>query len=181
MVRGYGLRVFCFRELKLRTNWDPRRLRDPGDAVRRAADAGRQPDRRIGPQHHRAVLGAGRDPEARHHATLRRPAVMTFCYICGISAPKTLSGLWRFTIIVWRDPRRAGWLMWAYFLLSLVVGSVVYFSVGPASSGQSSLGYDWIVSAFFAWRAHSSAFCLNHVARDIGGSCIGQPSVSVQY
>jgi hypothetical protein len=77
---------------------------------------------------------------------------MTFCYICGISAPKTLSGLWRFTIIVWRDPRRAGWLMWAYFLLSLVVGSVVYFSVGPASSGQSSHGYDWIVSAFFAWR-----------------------------
>ncbi len=53
---------------------------------------------------------------------------------------------------MWRDPRRAGWLMWAYFLLSLVVGSVIYLSVGPASSGQAGNGYGWIFSAFFSWR-----------------------------
>ena len=53
---------------------------------------------------------------------------------------------------MWRDPRRAGWLMWAYFLLSLVAGSVIYLRVGPASSGQAGHGYNWIFSAFFAWR-----------------------------
>ncbi|TVZ05149.1 hypothetical protein EAS64_11150 [Trebonia kvetii] len=61
-------------------------------------------------------------------------------------------GAGRFAIGMWHDPRRAGWLMWAYFLLSLIVGSVVYLSVGPASSGQPGHGYNWIFSAFFAWR-----------------------------
>lgn len=58
----------------------------------------------------------------------------------------------RCTIGVWRDPRRAGWLMLAYFLLSLVAGSVVHISVGPASSAQAHDGYDWIVCAFLSWR-----------------------------
>lgn len=55
-------------------------------------------------------------------------------------------------ISVWRDPRRAGWLMWAYFLLSLAVGPVVHLSVGSASPGHAGDGYDWIFSAFFSWR-----------------------------
>jgi hypothetical protein len=56
---------------------------------------------------------------------------------------------------LWRDPRRAWLLMWAYFLLSLAVGPVIYLYVGPAGvSPMSAVGhwYDWIFSAFFAWR-----------------------------
>lgn len=60
--------------------------------------------------------------------------------------------LGRFTIIVWRDPRRAGWLMLLFFVLSLVVGSVVSVRAGANSSAQAGNGYDWIISAFFSWR-----------------------------
>lgn len=56
---------------------------------------------------------------------------------------------------LWRDPRRAWLLMWSYFLLSLAVGPVIYLYIGPESvSPMSAAGhwYDWIFSAFFAWR-----------------------------
>ena len=44
--------------------------------------------------------------------------------------------------------------MWAYFLLSLAVGPIVSLYIGPAglSPLSASHWYDWIFSAFFAWR-----------------------------
>jgi hypothetical protein len=60
-------------------------------------------------------------------------------------------------IDLWRDPRRAGLLMGAWFLVSLLVRPVVYVHAGtggtplqpPTGVAQVSA---WVVSAFFAWR-----------------------------
>jgi hypothetical protein len=93
-----------------------------------------------------------------------------------------LSGPGRFTISVWRDPRRAGWLMWAYFLLSLVAGSVLYLRVGPASGGQSGDRYDWIASAFFAWRVTRGGR-ISRMLLIIGGglACLGTASTVARH
>jgi hypothetical protein len=53
---------------------------------------------------------------------------------------------------LWRDPRRAGWLMSAYFLLSLVTGPVIYLRVGPAPLAPGPGAFGWVFSAFFGWR-----------------------------
>jgi hypothetical protein len=53
---------------------------------------------------------------------------------------------------LWRDPRHAGGLMSAYFLLSLVTGPVIYLNVGPAPLASGRGAFGWVFSAFFAWR-----------------------------
>jgi hypothetical protein len=61
----------------------------------------------------------------------------------------------QYGIALWRDPRRAWLLMWAYFLLSLAVGPVISLYIGPAGVSPMSAAshwYDWIFSAFFACR-----------------------------
>jgi hypothetical protein len=52
----------------------------------------------------------------------------------------------------WRDPRRAGLLMWAYFLISVAVGSGISIRAGTGPSGPTGHLSGAIVSAFFAWR-----------------------------
>jgi hypothetical protein len=80
----------------------------------------------------------------------------------GCATPERKTGLkgalgvsQQYGVVLWRDPRRAWLLMWAYFLLSLAVGPVIYLYIGPGGvSPMSAAGhwYDWIFSAFFAWR-----------------------------
>jgi hypothetical protein len=79
----------------------------------------------------------------------------------GRAAPERRTGLkgalgvsQQYGIVLWRDPRRAWLLMWAYFLLSLAVSPIIYLYIGPAGVSPMSAGhwYDWIFSAFFAWR-----------------------------
>jgi hypothetical protein len=79
----------------------------------------------------------------------------------GRAAPERKTGLkgalgvsQQYGIALWRDPRRAWLLMWAYFLLSLAVGPIISLYIGPAGLSPMSAGhwYDWIFSAFFAWR-----------------------------
>jgi hypothetical protein len=62
---------------------------------------------------------------------------------------------------LWRDPRQAGLLMCAYFLLALAVGPAVYVnaragsfsaSVGNGPAGPPGWLYGAAFSAFFAWR-----------------------------
>jgi hypothetical protein len=62
---------------------------------------------------------------------------------------------------LWRDPRQAGLLMCAFFLLALAVGPAIFFSAGAGSVNVSSgsgparppgLLYGAAFSAFFAWR-----------------------------
>ena len=53
---------------------------------------------------------------------------------------------------LWRDPRRAGWLMLVYFLLSPVTGPVIYLRVSPAPLASGPGAFGWVFSAFFAWR-----------------------------
>lgn len=65
---------------------------------------------------------------------------------------KVRPGMSRAWNSLWRDQRRAGWLMSAYFLLSLVTGPVVYLSVGTASLPPGPRAFGWVFSAFFAWR-----------------------------
>jgi hypothetical protein len=64
----------------------------------------------------------------------------------------------QYGIALWRDPRRAWLLMWAYFLLSLAVGPVISLYIGPAGPSPMSAShwYNWIFSAFFAWRVASA-------------------------
>jgi bacteriorhodopsin len=52
----------------------------------------------------------------------------------------------------WRDPQRAGLLMWAYFLISLAVGPVIFIRAGTGSPGSAGHASGAIVSAFLAWR-----------------------------
>ena len=50
---------------------------------------------------------------------------------------------------LWRDPRRAGLLMGAYFLLSFATGPAIFVRIGTgALSGLAG----WALLAFFAWR-----------------------------
>jgi hypothetical protein len=65
---------------------------------------------------------------------------------------KVRPGMSRAWNSLWRDPRRAGWLMSAYFLLSLVTGPVIYLRVGPAPLVPGPGAFGWVFSAFFAWR-----------------------------
>jgi hypothetical protein len=51
--------------------------------------------------------------------------------------------------VLWRDPRRAGLLMGAYFLLSLATGPAISVRIG---TGALSDVAGWACSAFFAWR-----------------------------
>ena len=51
--------------------------------------------------------------------------------------------------VLWRDPRWAGLLMGAYFLLSLVTGPAISVRLG---TGILSLVTGWVCSAFFSWR-----------------------------
>jgi len=78
----------------------------------------------------------------------------------------------------WVDPRRAGWLMSAYFLLSLVTGPVIYFKVGyaPLAAGAGALGP--VFSAFFAWRV-SRGGRVSRVLLFVGAvlSCLAAASV----
>jgi hypothetical protein len=59
-------------------------------------------------------------------------------------------------VTLWRDERRAGLLMLAYFMLSLALppeAGYVYIGHSTASGAPpSSRDFAWIVTAFFAWR-----------------------------
>jgi hypothetical protein len=50
----------------------------------------------------------------------------------------------------WRDPGRAGWLMWAYFLVSLSVSPALFVHGGPGEPKNQP--QDYVVIAFLAWR-----------------------------
>lgn len=54
--------------------------------------------------------------------------------------------------MVWRDPRRAGLLMAACFLISLAVSPGVFLKVGSGPPGLGTHVFGALVSAFFAWR-----------------------------
>jgi hypothetical protein len=52
----------------------------------------------------------------------------------------------------WRDPKRAGTLTWAYFLISLAFGPVFYATAGGSSAELRRRGLSVAVTAFLAWR-----------------------------
>ena len=54
--------------------------------------------------------------------------------------------------MLWRDPRRAGMLIAASFLISLAVGQSVFLKVGSGPPGIGTHVLGALVSAFFAWR-----------------------------
>ena len=54
--------------------------------------------------------------------------------------------------MLWRDPRRAGLLMAASFLISLAVGPSVFLNTGSGPPGLGTHVLGALVSAFFAWR-----------------------------
>jgi hypothetical protein len=54
--------------------------------------------------------------------------------------------------MLWRDPRRAGLLMGAYFLISLATGPVVFVRAASGPSGVAGHVFGAIVAGFFAWR-----------------------------
>jgi len=71
-----------------------------------------------------------------------------------LRAPVVMAEARRRVIALWRDPRRAGWLMGAWFLVSLVVPPVLYVHAGTggAPPGPSAGAFGWVLSAFLAWR-----------------------------
>ena len=54
--------------------------------------------------------------------------------------------------MLWRDPRRAGMLMAACFLISVAVGPSVFVKGGSGPPGLGTHVIGALVSAFFAWR-----------------------------
>ena len=54
--------------------------------------------------------------------------------------------------MLWRDPRRAGVLMVAYFLLALPDEPVVYVTAGSQRPGLAAHESGALALAFFAWR-----------------------------
>jgi len=54
--------------------------------------------------------------------------------------------------MLWRDPRRAGLLMAAYFLISLAVGPSVFLKVGSGPPGVGTHVLGALGTAFFSWR-----------------------------
>src|ERR1700733_11719170 len=54
--------------------------------------------------------------------------------------------------MLWRDPRRAGLLMGAYFLISLAAGPFVYIRVGSGPPGLAGHVFGVVVAGFLAWR-----------------------------
>ena len=54
--------------------------------------------------------------------------------------------------MLWRNPRRAGWLMAAYVLLSLAVGPDVFSKTGTGPVGPGAQVFGALTAAFFAWR-----------------------------
>lgn len=54
--------------------------------------------------------------------------------------------------MLWRDPRRAGLLMAAYFLISLATGPVVYIRGGSGPPGLAGHVFGAVVAGFLAWR-----------------------------
>jgi len=54
--------------------------------------------------------------------------------------------------MLWRDPRRAGLLMGAYFLISLAAGPVVYAEVGSGPPAPAGHVFGAAAAGFLAWR-----------------------------
>jgi hypothetical protein len=72
--------------------------------------------------------------------------------------------------VLWRDPRRAGLLMVAYFLLSLVTGPVISVRIG--TGGLSWLA-GWVVSGILAWRVtHGGRIARTLLIVDAGAGLI---------
>jgi hypothetical protein len=59
--------------------------------------------------------------------------------------------------MLWRDPRRAGLLMGAYFLISLAAGPVDYLRAGSAPPGLAGRVFGAVVAGFLAWRVTRGA------------------------